>query len=127
MKRNTSWENVSPWYNKITQNSGHYYHEHTVIPGVLKLLDLKPGDKLLDVAAGSGVLGRAVPKGVEYLGIDVAPSLIAEAKRQDHNHLHKYFVSDITEPFNHSTIYPRHYSSRSPKHSESPRSFKKYN
>ena len=95
--KNTSWEKVSPWYNKITQNSGHYYHEHTVIPGVLKLLDLKPGDKLLDVAAGSGVLGRAIPKGIDYLGVDVAPSLVAEAKRSDRNSSHKYEVGDVTK------------------------------
>lgn len=95
--KNTSWEKVSPWYNKITQNSGHYYHEHTVIPGVLKLLDLKPDDKLLDVAAGTGVLGRSTPKGIEYLGVDVAPSLIAEAKRNDRNFSHKYDVGDVTK------------------------------
>lgn len=103
----TTWEKVSPWYNKITQNSGHYYHEHVVIPGVLKLLDLKPGSKLLDVAAGSGVLGRAISKslpagrqGVDYLGVDVAPSLVAEAKRNDRNFNHKYHVADVTKPLN---------------------------
>ncbi len=98
--RNTSWEKVSPWYKKITKDSGHYYHEHVVIPGVLKLLNLKPGDKLLDLASGTGVLGRAVPKGIEYLGIDVAPSLVAEAKRNDRNFSHKYQVADVTKPLN---------------------------
>ncbi len=100
MKRNsksTSWEKVSPWYNKITRNSGHYYHEHVVIPGVLKLLNLKPGDKLLDLASGTGVLGRAVPKGTEYLGVDIAPSLVAEAKKNDRNFSHTYQVGDATE------------------------------
>lgn len=100
----TTWEKVSPWYNKITQNSGHYYHEHIVIPGVLRLLSLDLSldphssyPKLLDVACGTGVLGRAIPKEIDYLGVDVAPSLINEAKRTDRNHLHKYFVADVTE------------------------------
>ncbi|HKC05018.1 MAG TPA: methyltransferase domain-containing protein [Patescibacteria group bacterium] len=96
----TSWQKVAPWYNKITGDSGHYYHEHLVIPGVIRLLNLKPESKLLDLACGNGVLGRAINKNVAYTGVDVAPSLISEAKRMDRNPNHEYLVSDITKPLN---------------------------
>lgn len=109
--KSTSWEKSSQWYNKIVDTSGHYYHEHTVIPGVLKLLNLKNGDRLLDLACGQGVLARHLPKGVAYLGLDAAPSLIAFAKRQNKNSLHQFTITDVTKPlsavdknFTHATI-----------------------
>lgn len=88
---------MAPWYNKLAGSAGHYYHQHVVIPGVLRLLDLKPGSKLLDLACGNGVLGKAVPGGISYTGIDIAPSLISEAKKTDRNQNHKYLVEDISK------------------------------
>lgn len=103
--KKTSWQKVAPWYSKVTERGqGHYYHQHVVIPGVLRLLDLKTDIqhttyKILDMACGNGVLAKAIPGGVDYLGVDIAPSLIDEAKRTDKNSGHKYEVADITKPF----------------------------
>lgn len=98
--KRTSWQKVAPWYNRITEHGqGHYYHQHVVIPGVIKLLNLAPNSKLIDLACGNGVLAKAIPGGVDYLGIDIAPSLIEEAKKTDRNSKHKYEVADITKPF----------------------------
>jgi SAM-dependent methyltransferase len=108
MKNNshpTSWQPVASWYNKITGEGGHYYHQHVVIPGVLKLLSLKSDSKLLDVACGNGVLGKAIPKDVEYVGVDIAESLISEAKRSDKNPKHKYLVGDVTSPLSISSNF----------------------
>lgn len=99
-----SWQKVAPWYNKITESGrGHYYHQHVVIPGVLRLLDLKPHIpdtryQILDLACGNGVLANSIPDGVEYYGVDNAPSLINEAKRTDRNPNHKYLIADVTKP-----------------------------
>ena len=68
-----SWEKVAPWYNRLTDDGrGHYYHQHVVIPGVLRLLDLNskpssPNPKLVDIACGNGVLAQALPKNVEII------------------------------------------------------------
>jgi ubiquinone/menaquinone biosynthesis C-methylase UbiE len=98
-ERRGSWQKVAPWYNRITHGGeGHYYHEHVVIPGVLKLLNLTPNSKLLDLACGNGVLGKAISKDIEYTGVDIAPSLINEAKRTDRNPKHQYNVADVTKP-----------------------------
>ena len=109
--RNSSWQKVAPWYNRITDHGqGHYYHQHVIVPGVLNLLELKPNSKLLDLACGNGVLAKSIPEVVEYLGVDNAPSLINEAKKTDRNSSHKYLVADITKPltaptdFSHATI-----------------------
>lgn len=95
--QSTSWQPVASWYNKITGEGGHYYHQHVVIPGVLRLLNLKKDAKLLDIACGNGVLAKALPQNVEYTGIDIAPSLIEEAKKTDKNRDHKYIVADVTK------------------------------
>jgi ubiquinone/menaquinone biosynthesis C-methylase UbiE len=102
---------VAPWYSRITHGGeGHYYHEHVVIPGTLRLLGLQPGSKLLDLACGNGVLGKAVPKETEYTGVDIAPSLVDEAKRTDHNPNHRYLIADaskslsIPKDFTHAAI-----------------------
>lgn len=97
MKKNTSWEKEGSWYAKSTAGKGHYFHEHVVIPNTVRLLKLGQQSSLLDLACGSGVLGRAIPQHVPYVGIDMAPSLIVEAKRQDKNTNHTYLTADVTE------------------------------
>jgi ubiquinone/menaquinone biosynthesis C-methylase UbiE len=99
MKNNsTSWHKVGSWYNKKVGNSGHYYHQHVVIPNSLKLLNLKNTDSVLDLACGQGVLARNIPKNLEYIGIDSAQSLIKFAKDQNNNPHVKYFLGDVTRP-----------------------------
>lgn len=109
--KTTSWQGVATWYNKITERGqGHYYHQHVVIPGVVKLLNLKPDSKLLDLACGNGVLATNIPNNVEYLGVDIAPSLINQARKTDKNSMHKFLVGDVTKQvsvpgeFTHATV-----------------------
>jgi len=98
--RDTSWQKVAPWYNRITEHGqGHYYHQHVVIPGVIRLLALDQHSKILDLACGNGVLAKSLPKGIEYFGVDIAPALINAAQKSDQDHKHKYLVSDVTKPF----------------------------
>ena len=78
----TSWQGVSKWYNKIVGEEGHYYHQHVVIPGVIRLLQIKNGDSLVDLACGNGVLRRNIKNNIEYLGVDISRNLIDEAKRR---------------------------------------------
>lgn len=90
----TSWEKVGRWYQDIVGESGHYYHQQVVIPGVLRLLGLKSGDRLLDLGCGQGVLARTLPKDVGYLGIDLAKNLIESARKLDRNPQHQYQVAN---------------------------------
>lgn len=112
-KRSASkgWQNVAPWYSKITeQGQGHYYHKHVIIPGVMRLLDLKANSKLLDLACGNGVMAQSLQNSVEYLGVDLAESLLREARFGDKISSHKYIYGDVSKPltipvnFTHATI-----------------------
>jgi len=96
----TSWQSVQKWYDTTVGEAGHYYHQHVVIPGVLKLLalDEKTPASLLDLACGQGILGRQLSPKVEYLGLDIAPSFIKSAKQYDQASNHVYEVADLTKP-----------------------------
>ncbi len=96
--KNTSWQGVARSYEKSIGQSGHYYHQHLVLPNSLKLLHLNPDSSLLDLACGQGVLGRQVGPQIEYAGLDLAPSLIKFAKQNDPSPRHTYLVSDIEKP-----------------------------
>ncbi len=95
--RKTSWQNVSDWYGKAVGVDGHYYHRTVILPGSLELLALDAGSSLLDLACGQGVLGRQVPPEVHYLGLDVAPALIQQARRLDRAPNHVYQVADVSQ------------------------------
>lgn len=107
----SSWQPVSSWYTKSVGDSGHYYHQHVVLPALDRLLHLSSTSSLLDLACGQGVLERHLPTAINYTGIDVAPSLIDYAKRNAKNPKHSFFIGDITHSltvkpntFTHATI-----------------------
>ncbi len=96
-RKETSWQKVSKWYGGLVGDKGHFFHQSLVIPKSLKLLELKKDSKLIDIACGQGVLARNIDQQVEYLGVDKAEALIAEAKRREKNSKHKYVVADVTK------------------------------
>lgn len=93
----TSWQKVSKWYNNIVGDEGHYFHQKIVIPGILRLLNLKNDDSLLDLACGQGILAKNIPKEIEYQGIDLAENLIRYARENDTNPKHNYLVADVSK------------------------------
>lgn len=95
-QRDTSWQKSGKWYNKIVGDKGHYYHQHVVMPGVLRLISLSVTDKLLDIGCGQGVLARQIDPKISYIGVDLAKNLIQSAKAQDKNQKHNYFLADAT-------------------------------
>lgn len=100
----TSWQPVSEWYNSSVGNSGHYYHQHVVIPNALKLLGLQsmampsPVPAVLDLGCGQGVFARQLAPEIYYQGIDVARALIDFAKKDDDNPQHHFLTGNATRP-----------------------------
>jgi ubiquinone/menaquinone biosynthesis C-methylase UbiE len=107
MKQTGSFNSSFEWYSKLVGEKGHYYHEHLALPAAYRLLGLKPGNVLLDVGCGQGVVARTLPCPVEYWGADMAVSFITEARKRDLDKKHIYIVGDATKdwsiPRNHFT------------------------
>lgn len=99
-RKDTSWNRVSGWYNKITRDKGHYFHQQVIIPKALKLLSLSASSNVLDLGCGNGVLAKSLPKSIKYTGVDLSENLIEKAKFDDKNSSHKYIIADITLPLN---------------------------
>jgi ubiquinone/menaquinone biosynthesis C-methylase UbiE len=93
----SSWESSGEWYDKIVGSEGHYYHQHVILPGALKLLQLSATSKLLDLGCGQGILSRHIPEKAAYAGVDAAPSLIQAAKRLQPPKHHQFYVGDVTK------------------------------
>jgi ubiquinone/menaquinone biosynthesis C-methylase UbiE len=93
----TDWGGVADWYDKLVGEGGSEYHREVVLPGVLRLLNATPDEKILDVACGQGVLCRILHgRGVETTGVDAARELIAAARQRSDPGI-KYHVADARE------------------------------
>jgi SAM-dependent methyltransferase len=89
-----SWERVAGWYDGWVGAHGSRYHQAIAIPTVLDLLDPRPGEEVLDVGAGQGVLGRHIAaRGARSTGIDASPRLIELARRR-HGEAGRFLLGD---------------------------------
>jgi ubiquinone/menaquinone biosynthesis C-methylase UbiE len=79
----TEWGGVADWYDQLVGEAGSEYQREVVHPGVLRLLDLKKGQRVLDVACGQGVLCRLLhEQGIEAVGVDSAAAMLHLARKR---------------------------------------------
>ena len=80
-RKQTLWDQASRWYDSLVGMSGSDYHQTIVMPGVLKLLELKPGRRVLDLACGQGVFSRfLLEKKINPEGLDSSEELLRMAR-----------------------------------------------
>ena len=88
---------AADWYDQLVGDSGSEYHRHVVIPGAMRLLEVKPGTKILDVGCGQGVLCRVMHEaGAVVTGIDASAELIRLARQRGPADI-KYTVCDAVD------------------------------
>jgi ubiquinone/menaquinone biosynthesis C-methylase UbiE len=93
----TDWGDVADWYDQLVGESGSEYHREVVLPGVLRLINSQPSQRILDIACGQGVLCRLLEKrGAEVTGVDGASELIKAARDRGPQSIH-YHVADARE------------------------------
>lgn len=95
-KRKTSWNHVGDWYGKKVGQKGHFYHQSSILPELVEYIRRNNVVSLLDLACGQGVLERtlSIPR---YVGVDIASTLVNQAKQQRKNDGSVFVVSDVSK------------------------------
>jgi SAM-dependent methyltransferase len=79
-EKTTSWGGVADWYAKLLSGEGTY-QSTLILPNTLRLLGLKPGMQLLDIACGPGYFaGHFMKTGARVTGVDISRELIRIAE-----------------------------------------------
>lgn len=93
----TDWGGVAEWYDQLVGEEGSEFHREVIFPGVLKLLGLQPGQEVVDVACGQGVLCRLLhQRGFKPTGVDAAAELVKLARERSDPSI-PYFVGDARQ------------------------------
>lgn len=81
--KDTSWDNVAKWYDGMLQGEGTYQKE-LILPNLLRIMDIRRGDMVLDLACGQGFFSQEFArKGAHVIGVDASQALISLAKNQN--------------------------------------------
>jgi ubiquinone/menaquinone biosynthesis C-methylase UbiE len=93
----TSWDALAGWYDGWVGEGGSEHHQKVAIPAVMRLLQPQPGERVLDVGAGQGVLAPYVARtGARYVGVDASPRLSAMARKR-HGKEGRFLVGDARD------------------------------
>ena len=77
----TVWDQAARWYDALVGVYGTDHHRDIIMPGVLKLINARKGDRILDLACGQGVFSRYLAsKGMQVEGLDSSEELIQYAR-----------------------------------------------
>jgi 2-polyprenyl-3-methyl-5-hydroxy-6-metoxy-1,4-benzoquinol methylase len=77
-----AWEALAPWWDEATGEADEF-HRRLVIPATDRLLALRPGERVLDVACGNGGYARHLAaQGAEVVALDASHRFVERAERR---------------------------------------------
>jgi len=107
---NTSWGKVADWYDDLLEGDNDTYQAKVILPNLVRLLEIKKGETVLDLACGQGFFSRAISAlGADVTGVDIGEELIAKALEKS--------VDGHLPHFPHYYVAPSHNLSKTPDHS----------
>ncbi len=91
------WDQAARWYDALVGDQGSDYHRSIVMPNAFKLMGLKKGSRILDLACGQGVFSRFLyQKGLRVMGLDISEELIRYAQKRSDPAI-KFFTGDAQD------------------------------
>jgi len=79
-QKETSWGKVAEWYGEYLENPDSYQAQ-VLLPNLLRVLDLQPTEKVLDLACGQGFFTKEFLKTrARVIGTDISKELIIAAR-----------------------------------------------
>ncbi len=92
--QSTSWGKVAGWYDDLLEEGDDTYQIKVILPNLTRLLDIKKGEHLLDLASGQGFFSRAFASlGTQVTGVELSKELVAKAKIRSEDLSIDYIVS----------------------------------
>jgi ubiquinone/menaquinone biosynthesis C-methylase UbiE len=92
VSKSTSWGKVANWYNNLIEKGQDSYQKKLILPNLIRLLEVRRGEVILDLACGQGFFSREFQKeGAKVIGVDVSKELIDLAKKHNNNSTIKQF------------------------------------
>jgi ubiquinone/menaquinone biosynthesis C-methylase UbiE len=77
---NTSWNKVSDWYDELLTTDADSYQSKVIAPNLLRILDLKKGEYIYDLACGQGYFANIFAQSdVKVIASDMSKRLIEKA------------------------------------------------
>lgn len=75
------WDQKAAFWDALHGDQGNLFHRRMVGPAVERLLALQPGERVLDIACGSGVMARRLAElGGRMTAVDFSAALIERAR-----------------------------------------------
>lgn len=93
------WDQVASWYDKLVGDDGSDYHKNVILPAVLRLLNSKPTERVLDLCCGQGVLARLLVEeklAGEVVGVDASSKLIEAARERTKHPKARFLIADAS-------------------------------
>jgi 2-polyprenyl-3-methyl-5-hydroxy-6-metoxy-1,4-benzoquinol methylase len=77
------WDNKAAFWDALHGDAGNAFHRHIIGPAVERLLQLEPGERVLDVACGNGALARRLAAlGGRVTAVDFSQQLLDRARQR---------------------------------------------
>jgi len=93
------WDQAARWYDSLVGFKGSEYQQNIILPGAWKLLGLKSGAAVLDLACGQGVFSRYLAqKGMTVTGLDVSQELVRLAQKRQSGKKIRFECADAADP-----------------------------
>ena len=98
-KKDTSWNKVSSWYDELLKNDDTY-QARVIVPNLLRVLNIKKGEIVYDLACGQGYFANIFEKsGAKVIASDLSKNLIETAKKNSPKDISFYVSPADKAPF----------------------------
>jgi ubiquinone/menaquinone biosynthesis C-methylase UbiE len=100
MKSNTSWNSVAGWYDDLLTTDEDSYQAKVIAPNLLRILNLKKGEHVFDLACGQGYFAAIFARaGAHVVASDVSKRLIEKAVKNSPKEIAYHIAPAHKAPF----------------------------
>ncbi len=95
----TSWGGVAKWYDETVEEKGSYQQD-LILPNLLRIMEIKNGERVLDLACGQGLFAREFAKaGAQVVASDISKELVEIARKKSPPEIEYHIALADSLPF----------------------------